>query len=106
MTTKSSGQVLPIVALLMVCFIGLAALAIDGSNALSQQRRMQADLDMAVTFAAGELEKPITITAPGDAVNLLVQKGHPTTNNQTIPITLPPQTAPYHQATWPSPVPH
>jgi Putative Flp pilus-assembly TadE/G-like len=106
MTTKPSGQVLPIVAMLMVCFVGMAALAIDGSNALSQQRRMQADLDMAVTFAAGELLQPITTTAQSDAVNLLVQRGYTNTNTQTIAITVPPQTAPYNQADCPSPLPH
>src|SRR5436190_10283409 len=105
MTTNPSGQVLPIVALLMVCFVGLAALAIDGSNALSQQRRMQADLDMAVTFAAGELLQPITTTAQSDAVKLLVQRGYTTANSQTITITVPPRTAPYMQATCPSPLP-
>src|SRR2546421_9475628 len=105
MTTKSSGQVLPIVALLMVCFVGLAALAIDGSNALSQQRRMQADLDMAVTFAAADLLRPITTTYQSDATNLLLQRGYINNSTQTISITVPPQTAPYKQATCPSPLP-
>src|SRR2546423_6321656 len=106
MTTKSSGQVLPIVALLMVCFIGLAALAIDGSNTFSQQRRMQADLDMAVTFAAADLLKqPITSTVQSEAVKLLVQRGYTNTSPGIITINVPPLTAPYMQAACPSPLP-
>src|ERR671932_2703864 len=95
MATKQSGQTLPLVALMMVCIMGVAALAVDGSNAYSQQRRMQADLDMAVKVAADELPSS---TAQNDATNLLVQKGY-TTNGITI--NAPPQTPPYMQRTCP-----
>ncbi len=43
-----TGQVLPLIALLLVAILGMAALAIDGSNLYSQHRRIQADLDVAV----------------------------------------------------------
>src|SRR5438128_9761336 len=100
MTTKQSGQTIPLVALMMVCIMGIAALAIDGSNSYSQQRRIQADLDVAVKVAADDL--PSTSTAQSDATNLLTQKGY---TNNGITINVPPQTSPYMQRTCPSSVP-
>src|SRR5947209_2632449 len=50
-----SGQIMPMVALLMVVIIGMAAFAIDGSNIYSQHRRLQADLDVAVKVAAAQM---------------------------------------------------
>jgi Putative Flp pilus-assembly TadE/G-like len=100
MATKQSGQTLPLVALMMVCIMGVAALAVDGSNAYSQQRRMQADLDMAVKVAADDL--PDTGAAQHDATELLVQRGY---TNSGITINVPPQTAPYMQKACPPSMP-
>jgi Putative Flp pilus-assembly TadE/G-like len=97
MTAKQSGQILPLVALMMVGIVGVAALAVDGSNVYSQQRRMQADVDMAVKVAAADL--PNTSAAQTDATNLLVQRGY---TNPGITINVPPQTAPYMQKTCPA----
>src|ERR671929_1227798 len=99
MTTKQSGQTLPLVALMMVCIIGVAALAVDGSNAYSQQRRMQADLDMAVKVAAGDL--PNTSAAQTAATQLLTDRGY---SNAGITINAPPQTSPYMQRACPQSV--
>src|SRR5205807_9340533 len=49
------GQVLPMVALLLVVILGIAALAIDGSNNYSQHRKFQADLDVAIKVAASDM---------------------------------------------------
>ena len=100
MATKQSGQTLPLAALMMVCIMGVAALAVDGSTAYSQQRRMQADLDMAVKVAAGDL--PNTGKAQTNATQLLVQRGYASSG---ITINAPPQTAPYMQKACPASVP-
>src|SRR5919202_2147626 len=100
MATKQSDQTLPLVALMMVCIMGVAALAVDGSNAYSQQRRMQADLDMAVKVAANDL--PNTGKAQTEATQLLTDRGY---TNSGITINVPPQTAPYMQKPCPSDVP-
>src|SRR5918911_2191418 len=100
MATKQSGQTLPLVALMMVCIMGVAALAVDGSNAYSQQRRMQADLDMAVKVAADDL--PNIGKAQTEATQLLTDRGY---TNSGITINVPPQTAPYMQKPCPSDVP-
>src|SRR5919202_3920975 len=60
---EESGQILPIVALLMVVMIGIAAFAVDGSNLYSQHRRWQADLDVAVKVGAAQLNSGTTYTA-------------------------------------------
>jgi hypothetical protein len=77
---------------MLFCIVGMVALVIDGSSIYSQQRRMQADLDMAVKVSADEL--PNTSTAQTDGTNLLVQRGY---SNPGITINVPPQTAPYNQ---------
>ena len=59
-----SGQVMPMVALLIVVILGIAAFAIDGSNIYSQHRRMQADLDVAVKVAGAKMFN----FSPGDPV--------------------------------------
>src|SRR5918912_345327 len=100
MATKQSGQTLPLVELVMVCIMGVAALAVDGSNAYSQQRLMQADLDMAVKVAANDL--PNTGKAQTEATQLLTDRGY---TNSGITINVPPQTAPYMQKPCPSDVP-
>jgi hypothetical protein len=100
MTAQQSGQTLPLVALMMVGIMGIAALAVDGSNAYSQQRRMQADLDMAVKVAADDL--PNTGKAQADATNLLVQNGY---TSPGITINVPPQTSPYMQKACPPSMP-
>src|SRR5918912_550500 len=90
MATKQSGQTLPLVALMMVCIMGVAALAVDGSNAYSQQRRMQADLDMAVKIAAAE-------GSTGDAYTQLHQRGYVDVNSdgtRGITINLSPNLSP------------
>jgi Putative Flp pilus-assembly TadE/G-like len=100
MAAKQSGQTLPLVALMMVGFLGIAALVVDGSNAYSQQRRMQADLDMAVKVAAANL--PEISAAQTKATDLLVQRGY---TNPGITINVPPQTAPYMQKSCPLSMP-
>jgi hypothetical protein len=59
-----SGQIMPMVALLMVVILGMAAFALDGSNIYSQHRRMQADLDVAVKLAGAKMFN----FSPGDPV--------------------------------------
>src|SRR5436309_1944728 len=58
-----SGQILPIVALLMVVIMAMAAFAVDGSNVYSQHRRWQADLDVGVKDAAAQLNSGTTYSA-------------------------------------------
>lgn len=81
------GQIMPLVALMLVAILGIAALAIDGSNLYSQHRRMQADLDVAVKVAAAQLYNvdPTTTgytaaveAAMGAAGTLLTRDGYPT----------------------------
>ena len=83
-----SGQILPLLALMMVAIVGIAALAIDGSNLYSQHRRMQADLDVAVKVASAEMydASPLTpgYTATVEAAMtaasaLLAKDGYPNT---------------------------
>ncbi len=52
---RQTGQVLPLVALLLVAILGMAALAIDGSNLYAQHRRIQADLDVVVKSVAANM---------------------------------------------------
>src|SRR5689334_7984909 len=47
-----AGQVLPILALALVALLGFAALALDGGNLYTEQRRAQAAADNAVMAAA------------------------------------------------------
>src|SRR5437868_2908409 len=79
------GQIIPIVALLMVAIMGMAAFAIDGSNIYSQHRRYQADLDVAIKVAAAKMfdfnpsDAAYTSTAQTaiqDAAQLLAQDGY------------------------------
>jgi Putative Flp pilus-assembly TadE/G-like len=52
---REKGQVFPLTALMLVVLIGAAALAIDVSTSLNQQRRQQGDLDTVTKLAAGQL---------------------------------------------------
>lgn len=81
-----SGQVMPIVALMMVVIIGMAAFAVDGSNIYAQHRKMQADLDVAVKVAAAKMfdfnpsDAAYTSTAQlaiQSAAQILQQDGYP-----------------------------
>src|SRR4051812_6405677 len=47
-----AGQVLPLLALALVALLGFAALALDGGNLYTEQRRAQAAADNAVMAAA------------------------------------------------------
>src|SRR6185436_14984252 len=47
-----SGQALPLLALALVGLLGFAALALDGGNLYTEQRRAQAAADNAVMAAA------------------------------------------------------
>jgi hypothetical protein len=49
-----AGQVLPLLALALVALLGFAALALDGGNLYTEQRRAQAAADNAVMAAAFE----------------------------------------------------
>ncbi len=92
-----SGQILPMAALLMVVILGMAALAIDGSNIYSQHRKLQADLDVAVKVAASQLwnydpSSPTytdTVrTAIASAAQILAADGYSNTLTITSSITL------------------
>ena len=50
--TSEKGQVLPILALALITLAGFAALAMDGGNLYTEQRRAQAAADNAVMAAA------------------------------------------------------
>src|SRR5437764_4892277 len=87
-----SGQILPIVALLMVVIIAMAAFAIDGSNVYSQHRRWQADLDVATKDAAAQLNSGTTYTATlqqamSRLTLTLAQDGYPNGSTTTQPIS-------------------
>lgn len=59
-----TGQVLPIVALLLLAIVGMAALAIDGSNLYAQHRRLQADLDVTLKSVAARMYNVTPGTSP------------------------------------------
>ena len=89
---RESGQIMPMVALLMVVIIGMAAFAIDGSNLYSQHRKLQADLDVAVKVAASEMfdfdpsssvYTSTAQTAISDAAKVLANDGY--ANSLTSP---------------------
>lgn len=93
---RESGQVMPMVALLMVVIIGMAAFAIDGSNLYSQHRKLQADLDVAVKVAASEMydfspsDQAYTSTvqtAFADAGRILSSDGYANTLSSASSIT-------------------
>ena len=82
----ATGQVLPLVALMMVAILGVAAFAIDGSNMYSQHRKLQADLDVAVKVAAAKMfnYSPTSavytntaVAAIQSAAQILANDGHP-----------------------------
>lgn len=88
MKRATPGQIMPMVALLMVALMGMAALGIDGSNVYSQHRRLQADLDVAVKVAAADMfdfnpaSPAYTDTAKTSivaAAQLLANDGYPNT---------------------------
>src|SRR5438046_1999401 len=90
------GQILPLVSLMMVVILAIAAFAIDGSNIYSQHRKLQADLDVAVKEAASKmfnhdpssLGYASTVTeAITTAAQILAADGYPSTLT-TGPITL------------------
>jgi len=83
-----AGQIMPLMALMMVALMGVAALAIDGSNLYAQHRTMQADLDVAVKVATAQLYNvdPSTAgytatveAAMTAAAALLARDGYPAT---------------------------
>ncbi len=85
---RESGQIMPMVALLMVVIIGMAAFAVDGSNIYSQHRKLQADLDVAVKVAASEMfdldpssaaYTSTAQTAISDAAQVLANDGYANT---------------------------
>src|SRR6266851_4183180 len=49
---REAGQVLPLLVLALVGLVGFAALALDGGNLYTEQRRAQAAADNAVMAAA------------------------------------------------------
>lgn len=94
-----SGQIMPMVSLLMVVLVGMAAFAIDGSNIYSQHRRFQADLDVAVKVAASEmfdfdpssLAYTSTVrTAIAAAATILAEDGYPNTLTISTSATIAP----------------
>jgi hypothetical protein len=58
-----SGQILPMIALMMVVLIGFLALAVDVGNAYLHKRRLQAAVDLALVSSAQSL--PDTTSAIG-----------------------------------------
>lgn len=59
------GQVIPLVAVMLVVLIGFAALAVDVGNAYLHKRRLQAAVDLSLISAAQKL--PDTAAAGADA---------------------------------------
>jgi len=57
-----AGQVLPLLVLALVALLGFAALALDGGNLYTEQRRAQAAADNAVMAAAYQQMSGITVT--------------------------------------------
>ncbi|WOH56040.1 pilus assembly protein TadG-related protein [Bradyrhizobium sp. BWC-3-1] len=69
----TTGVMLPYVALMMVVFIGLGALALDGGRALSMQTQMQAMADGWALAGARELNQQSgAITRATNAINNMV----------------------------------
>ncbi len=69
----TTGVILPYVALMMVVFIGLGALALDGGRALSMQTQMQAMADGWALAGARELNQQSgAITRATNAINNMV----------------------------------
>jgi hypothetical protein len=88
-----SGQIMPMVALLMVVIIGISAFAIDGSNMYSQHRRLQADLDVAIKVGAARMYNSdlpstaytYTVTqAFTDVVQIFEDDGYHVTPSSTV----------------------
>jgi Flp pilus assembly protein TadG len=66
----TSGVILPYIAVLLVVFIGVAALALDGGRAMSLQTQMQKAADALATAGAAELDRLTTST--GRAYNAVI----------------------------------
>jgi hypothetical protein len=73
-----SGQILPLVALMFIVLIGLAALAIDVSNAYQARRTYRAFADAASLAGAQDLKRAVTTTdydnARADAIQSIRQQ--------------------------------
>jgi Flp pilus assembly protein TadG len=76
---REEGAVLPLVALMLVVLLGMAALSIDVGNAYLHKRRLQSAVDLAALAGAQRL--PAQGTAQADAQSFAQQNwtGHDTT---------------------------
>ena len=91
------GQVLPLLALALIALAGFAALALDGGNLYTEQRRAQAAADNAVMAAAYQQMKGITSTVSLSeaAFANAAQNGYVPGLRTTIAYHLPPVHGPY-----------
>src|SRR5258708_3404441 len=72
----TSGVIMPYVAMLMVVFIGLGALALDGGRFMSMQTQMQSVADALALAGARELNQQAGArTRATNAINNLVSNG-------------------------------
>src|SRR5229473_4846425 len=73
---NTSGVILPYVTLLMVVFVGLGALALDGGRFMSMQTQMQGVADALALAGARELNQQAGArTRATNAINNMVSNG-------------------------------
>jgi hypothetical protein len=91
------GQALPLLALALIALAGFAALALDGGNLYSEQRRAQVAADNAVMAAAYQQMNGITGTVNLSNAAFLNagQNGYVTGAHTTVVFHLPPVDGPY-----------
>src|SRR6266550_4299815 len=92
-----AGQVLPLLALALIALAGFAALALDGGNLYTEQRRAQAAADNAVMAAAFQQMNGITNTVnlSNAAFNNATQNGYTNGAHTTVVFHWPPVDGPY-----------
>ena len=107
------GQALPLLALALIALAGFAALALDGGNLYTEQRRAQAAADNAVMAAAYQQMNGITgtvtlanancanlpqyyATLAQAACNNAAQNGYVPGAHTTVVFHWPPVDGPYH----------
>jgi Flp pilus assembly protein TadG len=92
------GQALPLLALALIALAGFAALALDGGNLYTEQRRAQAAADNAVMAAAFQQMNGITgtVTLANAAFNNATQNGYTNGAHTSVVFHWPPVDGPYH----------
>jgi hypothetical protein len=90
----SSGQLLPLFALLLVSLVGISALAVDVGYWRYQQRLLQSAADSAAVAGADELNYPALADWSTAAKNDAAANGFPVSATVTVVVSNPPTTGP------------